>query len=50
MSVPEAREELARVAGTQLDPNCVQALVHVLDNGGVARRPTPEPVPAESSA
>ena len=50
MSVPEAREELARVAGTQLDPNCVQALVHVLDNGGVARRPTPEPVPAETSA
>jgi len=50
MSIAEAREELARVAGAQLDPNCVQALIHVLDDGGIARHRAPEPVPAETTA
>jgi HD-GYP domain-containing protein (c-di-GMP phosphodiesterase class II) len=50
MSVSQAREELARVAGAQLDPNCVNALIHVLDNGGIARHATPESVPAETTA
>ncbi len=42
--------ELTRVAGAQLDPNCVNALIHVLDNGGIARHATPESVPAETTA
>jgi HD-GYP domain-containing protein (c-di-GMP phosphodiesterase class II) len=50
MSVSEAREELTRVAGTQINPNCIQALIRVLDNGGISRHPTQEPVPAETSA
>jgi HD-GYP domain-containing protein (c-di-GMP phosphodiesterase class II) len=50
MSVSQAREELARVAGAQLDPNCVNALIHVLDNGGITRHATPESVPAETTA
>ncbi len=50
MSVTDARHELQRVAGTQLDPNCVHALIRVLDRGGISRHPTRDPVPAETWA
>lgn len=50
MTISEARAELLRVAGSQLDPACVQALLRVLDNGGIARRPVAEALAAESSA
>jgi|FLYL01.1.fsa_nt_gi HD-GYP domain-containing protein (c-di-GMP phosphodiesterase class II) len=39
MSVEEAKAELLRVAGTQLDPNCVQALLRVLESQGAPARP-----------
>jgi HD-GYP domain-containing protein (c-di-GMP phosphodiesterase class II) len=52
MSIPEARAELQRVAGAQLDPNCVQALLRALDNGGIARTCAPDAatVPVETTA
>ena len=36
MTLPEARTELERVAGTQLDPGLVQVIVKLIDNGALA--------------
>ena len=45
MTLDDAREELERVAGSQLDPACVKALLDALDSGGLA--PRLEAAPAE---
>jgi len=45
MSVEEATAELRRVSGSQLDPRCVQALLEVIENGGVKPAPEQLPVP-----
>ena len=38
MTVPEARAELQRVAGTQLDPRLVEVIAKLLDNGTLVSR------------
>ena len=51
MSIAEARRELQRVAGSQLDPSCVGALLAVIESGNITRPlPTPEPAPASTTA
>ena len=46
MSVLDAKAELARVSETQLDPDCVQVLLKLLENGSVATEPLPEALSA----
>jgi len=47
MTIPEARAELMRVAGTQLDPKLVEVIVKLLDNGTLVSRKHAHHVPAE---
>lgn len=51
LSTNEAREELRRVSGSQLDPACVRTLLDVLENGDVKPAPEPraQPTPAATS-
>ncbi len=49
MSLAEAREEVLRVSGSQLDPVCVQALLKVLEAGSETSRAVPERLPAETT-
>ena len=42
MSIPDARAELLRVSGTQLDPACVQTLVKLLEAGTLKPRTAPQ--------
>lgn len=46
MSVTDAKVELLRVAGTQLDPNCVQSLIRLIERGTVSPNKAPDEVPA----
>ncbi len=41
--VEEARAELERVSGSQLDPELVGVLIKLLDNGALAPKKSPEP-------
>ena len=46
LSVERAKDELQRVAGSQLDPSCVAVLVKLLENGTLAtRKPGAVPTP-----
>jgi hypothetical protein len=47
MSLADAEAELERVAGSQLDPNCVAIFVKLLKNGTVALRRQTEQTPAQ---
>lgn len=46
LSIEGAKQELRRVAGTQLDPRCVEALLTALNSGAVRPQPQQPPVPA----
>jgi HD-GYP domain-containing protein (c-di-GMP phosphodiesterase class II) len=46
MSQEQARAELKRVAGTQLDPKLVEILFKLMDKGDITARPAPEPAEA----
>lgn len=50
MSPAEARAELERVAGTQLDPELVGVLIKLMDNGTFASKKSPEPAEAPAHA
>jgi HD-GYP domain-containing protein (c-di-GMP phosphodiesterase class II) len=43
MTIAEARSELLRVAGTQLDPKLVETIVRLLDDGTLVARRSPAP-------
>ncbi len=45
LNVGAARTELQRVAGAQLDPNCVTVLIKLLDNGTLGHRSAPDVTP-----
>jgi HD-GYP domain-containing protein (c-di-GMP phosphodiesterase class II) len=46
MNQEQARAELKRVAGTQLDPKLVEILVKLMDKGDITARPAPAPAEA----
>ncbi len=51
MTVAEAKAELRRVAGTQLDPRCVEALLNVLERREIpVSPPAPQPTPEVATA
>jgi HD-GYP domain-containing protein (c-di-GMP phosphodiesterase class II) len=46
MPQEEARAELERVAGTQLDPELVRVLIKLMDNGSIAPKKSSAPTDA----
>jgi len=50
MSLAEAKAELRRVSGSQLDPDIVDAFLHVLEDGRVSALPEPEHLPEAAPA
>ncbi len=50
MTPEEARAELERVAGTQLDPDLVPILIKLMDNGTLAAKKSPAPSAAHVHA